>query len=126
MLYVHRQEERQRQNHKPISAISLAQAEEGSSEAYRPLTAADKVECCEDTAGRFRSRTGSLLEFQVHENRRQRALDETDSLVLEVMHSTVFGFLEDSNVWNLPSLKMADDTYVKTSFFSIVKLRDCI
>lgn len=48
-LYVHEQDERQRQSHNPISAISLAQAEEDSSEVYRPLTAAEKFECCEIT-----------------------------------------------------------------------------
>lgn len=59
-------------------------------------------------------------------NRRQQAPDETDSLVLELMHRTVFECLEDPNVWTLPNLKIADDICMETSLISILKLRDCI
>lgn len=125
-FHAYKQDEGQKPSQNPISAISLAQLEEELSNVYRQLTAAERLERCEDTAGRLRSRTGGLLELQVHENRRQNALDEADYLVMEFMHRTVFEFLEDPNVWTLPSLRIADKTYVEASLISILKLRDCI
>lgn len=126
MFYVHKQDESQQRSHHPISAISLAQADEDSSEIYRPLTAAERLERCEDAAGRLGSRPGGLLELQIHEHRQRNAVDGTYASVLDFMHRTVFEFLEDPNVWALPSLIVADDTCMETSLISILKLRDCI
>jgi hypothetical protein len=124
-FYVHKQQERTHGDQHPISAVSMAETET-TSETYRQWTVEERSDVCKEVAGRLRSRSGGLLELQLHQNALPEGAQDTDSMVVEFMHRSVFEFLEDPKVWNLPSLRISDESYVEASTLSILKLHGCI
>lgn len=130
MFYVHTQRQRQQgvRTQNPASALSLVQVDDLDDEFdfYRTWAADEKSERCDEVAGRLRSRTGGLLELQVHKTRRERAVYEADAFVLDFMHRTVFEFLDLPDVWTLPSLRMANTDLTSMTLISVLKLHDCV
>ncbi|KAM0817410.1 putative Nucleoside phosphorylase domain-containing protein [Seiridium cardinale] len=94
--------------------------------AYQQWAMEERSEACEEVAGRLRGRSGGLLELQLHQHNRPERASDSDAMVVELMHRSVFELLEYPEVWDLPSLRIAAESYVEASALSVLKLQGCI
>lgn len=107
---------------------------------YEKHSNAAKQKICEDLSGRLRSRCGGLLEvvpqvvkkwggntcfcdvseYEPYDARSHAAWVDSE---VHFMHRTVYEFLENSDVWQLDSLRLSDDASQLAKAMSLYNLR---